>query len=309
MSLVLVLLIKLIPVYLLILLGFIAGKVLQVKKESIATLLIYTIAPVVVFNGVVTTPLTLSTLSLPLLFFCIGGIICGLFYWLGGFFWKTSERNILAFAAASGNTGYFGIPVALALFGESHLGFVVLSTLGLILFENSVGFFIVAKGNHTSREALIKLVTLPSLYAFILGVIVYSSHISLGSVLNDVMTSFRGAYTILGMMLLGLGMASVSRAHLDRPFTVLAFIAKFIVWPVVVGCIIFLDSTFWHFYTTDIYTVILLLSIVPLAANTVAFATQLRAHPEKAALTVLLSTLFAILYIPLFIAFVFPFLQ
>jgi predicted permease len=38
----------------------------------------------------------------------------------------------------------------------------------------------------------------------------------------------------------------------------------------------------------------ILLSVVPLAANTVAVATALRTEPEKSALTVLLSAAFAL---------------
>jgi predicted permease len=50
----------------------------------------------------------------------------------------------------------------------------------------------------------------------------------------------------------------------------------------------------------------LLMSIVPLASNTVAFATKLGVHPEKSAITVLASTLFVLFYIPLFVTFIFP---
>jgi malate permease and related proteins len=46
------------------------------------------------------------------------------------------------------------------------------------------------------------------------------------------------------------------------------------------------------------------MAIVPLAANTVALATELKVHPERAAIAVLLSTLFALFYIP-FMAYIF----
>lgn len=42
----------------------------------------------------------------------------------------------------------------------------------------------------------------------------------------------------------------------------------------------------------------LLISIVPLAANSVAIASILKAHPEKVATTVLVSTLIALVYVP-----------
>ncbi len=300
---------KLIFLYFLIFLGFIAGRALKIKRESIASLLIYIIAPAVVFNGVITTRLSASTLSLPLLFLVIGSLICLIFYFFGGFFWKTSERNILAFTAGSGNTGYFGLPVVLALFGERYLGIAVLLTLGIIFFEHSLGFFITAKGNHTVREAVVKLAKLPTLYAFLCGIVLQMWYVDIPSSLVDIFSYFRGTYTILGMMLIGLGMAGVTRASIDSQFTGMAFLGKFVVWPVFALAVVVFDMYNFRLWTMEIHRVILLLSVVPLASNTVAFATQLNTHPEKAALTVLLSTLFAIGYIPLFIFLIFPLLN
>jgi len=57
------------------------------------------------------------------------------------------------------------------------------------------------------------------------------------------------------------------------------------------------NFTFWPLFT--------LFSIFPIAANKVAFATELKVHPEKAALTVFLSTLFALFYIPLVVSLLF----
>jgi len=301
------LLLKLLPLYFIVFVGLLAGRYLGVKKESIAPLLIYIIAPVVIFNGVITTPLTTATLSLPVLFFVLACIFCAAFYFIGGFIWKGSEKNILAFTAGTGNTGYFGLPVVLALFGDEFLGIAVLSTLGFILYENSVGFYITAKGNHTAKEALKKVLMLPALYAFFVGVVINVSHLELSPLVFDTIASFRGAYIVLGMMLIGLGLSQVTRASLDYAFTGVSFLAKFFAWPIVIGLVIFLDLKYLHVYDPGIYKVMLLMSIVPLASNTVAYAAALNVHPEKAAISVLLSTLFALIYIPLFIIAFFNF--
>jgi len=290
---------KLIPLYVVIFLGYIAGRFLNVRKESIASLLIYIIAPIIVFHGVATTKLTPGVLSLPLLFFTIACILSLLFLWIGKSFWKDTTKNILAFTAGTGNTGYFGIPVALILFDESAVGFIVIAILGLMLYENSVGFFITARGHHTVKEALIKVVRLPTLYAFFLGVLVQLAAIPFGQALSDVMVSFRGAYSMLGMMMIGLGLASINRFSIDYLFLGLSFLAKFILWPLIMLLVIVFDNLWLRLYTPAIHKVLVLLSIVPLAANTVAFATELKAEPEKAALAVGLSTLFALFYIPL----------
>jgi malate permease and related proteins len=302
MQLFIPLLFKILPLYVLIFFGFIAGKLLHVQKESVARLLIYIITPFVVFNGTLRAHLTLSTLSLPLLFFCLSTISCIVFFYIAKYFYKGSEKNILAFAAGSGNVGYFGLPVAIAIFGDQVTPLVVLSILGFIVFENSVGFFVTARGEHTTRESILRVLRLPSIYAFMLGIVIQLFRVPLGEQYSTLAASFQGAYSVLGMMLIGLGVASFTRVSFDRVFIGIAFIAKFLCYPLLVLLIIALDSMFFQLYDAKTHSVMILLSIVPLAANTVAFATALKVHPEKAAMAVLLSTVFALVYIPFIVS-------
>ena len=51
-----------------------------------------------------------------------------------------------------------------------------------------------------------------------------------------------------------------------------------------------------------LYRVFLIMAIVPLASNTVALATELKAQSEKAAVAVLYSALFAVMYIPIVVS-------
>jgi malate permease and related proteins len=290
---------KIAPLYIVIFLGYISGKLLHVKKESIAPLLIYVIAPFVVFSGVIRAQISSGTLSLPLLFFTLACLISAIFYVLSSYIWKGSEKNIVGFTSGSGNTGYFGLPVAIAIFGQDIVPLIVLSVLGFITFENTLGFYITARGNFTAKESLLKVLKLPTVYAFLVGLFINLSGIDLGKPYLDLATNFQGAYSTLGMMLIGLGIASITKFEFDYKFIATTFLAKFITWPLAIAGVIFLDTNYFHLYTTQIHQVMILMSVVPLAANTVAVATELRTHPEKASMAVLLSTLFALFYIPL----------
>jgi hypothetical protein len=292
---------KLIPLYVFIILGFHAAKYLAVKKESVAALLIYIITPVVVFQSVATAPFSKGTFLLPLTFFFMATLAAVVFYFLGGYFFKDNIRNILAFAAGSGNTGYFGLPVALALFGDKAAAPVILSILGVVLFENTVGFYLTARGQYSARQALHKLFKLPALYAFLVGAAVSFYGLGLGPDLLVWTQNFRGAYSVLGMMMVGMAISGVGALAWDAGFNFLVFFAKFIFWPALVFGIIFLDRSVFHIFNPEIYRVLLLMSIVPLAANTVAFASLLNVQPAKASLAVLLTTTFALLYIPVFV--------
>ncbi len=293
------LLVKIIPLYFIILFGFLAGKFLNAKKETIASILIYIISPIIVFSGAIKTEITASNLSLPVVIFLFCSFMAVLFLFLSKFIWQDSTRNIISFAAGAGNMGYFGLPVALAIFGEQYLSLAVLCILGLIIYENSLGFYIVAKGNFTAKESFTKLLKLPAIYAFFIGITINFLGINLGKIYDSVVFNFQGAYTVLGMMVIGMALAGVKKIDFDIKFISLAFTAKFLVWPILMFGLIFLDNNFLHFFNEAIYRVMMLMAIVPMAANAVVYATLLRVHPEKTAMAVFLSTVFALFYIPL----------
>jgi len=303
MRIFLVLLLKILPLYALIILGYLAGKKLKARKETIASILIYVITPVVIFNSVYKTKLTPELLLLPVIFFILCCSISMFFYFSCSGIFKDSTRNILAFAAGTANTGYFGIPVAIELFGEELIGVFILGIMGFVFFENSLGFFITARGNHTVDEALKRLFRLPTIYAFLAGLLFNFLNIDLGHGFNSFSSHFIGCYAVLGMMLIGLGLSDMKEFTFDFKFLAATFLAKFVVWPLLVIGLIFFDSQFFHLFNSAVYKASFLISIVPLAANTVAFATELKAQPEKASMAVFLSTLFGLFYIPLLCSF------
>ena len=299
MSIFLLLLGKLFPLYALIVLGFLAGRLLDVKREMVARLLLYIIVPAVSFYGAATVPLNGAVLSLPFVFGAVCITMCALSYALARMMWKDTTKNILAYACGTGNNGYFGIPLVIMLFSDSAFGIAVVAGMGFLLYEVTLGFFIVAKGNFTFAQSVRKLLTLPILYAFLIGLAWNALHIPMPAPLNELLLHFRGAFTILGMMIIGMGFSSLKTLFVDVRFLLVSFFFKFILWPLAILSIVAADRMFFHLYGDTVHSVMVVLSMVPLAANTVIFATELKVHPEKAASAVFLSTLFALIYIPI----------
>jgi malate permease and related proteins len=293
------LVVKLIPLYIIIGLWLLASKKLHAQKETIAKFLIYIISPVVIFYWTYTATLDRQVFLLPLLFFVVASWISILFLGIGKIaFGDNKIKNILAFTAWTGNTGYFGLPVILALFDENAFSIAVLSILGFVLYENTVGFYITAKGNYSSKESLLKVLKLPTIYAFLFGLILNTSHIEIGEIATQTILNFKWAYIVLWMLIIGMGLSNINRSSFHINFLSLCFAAKFIVWPTIMLWVIFLDTNLFWLFTQDIYNIMILMSIVPLAANTIALATEFETYPEEVSLTVFLSTLFALLYIP-----------
>lgn len=295
-------LIKLLPLYFDILLGYIAGRIIKSNQETIYKLVLYIISPLVIFNGVANTRMDGAILSLPFLTFSISCGLCLLFYYLAKRVWADASKNIIAFTAGSGATGYFGVPLAMIVFDTQAVGVYMMALLGVSMYDNSLGYYMTVRGeSSTPTQCLLKVLRLPTLYAFLLGLVINYSGLSLPNFYHEFMTHIKGVYIVLGMMIIGIGLAGLTQFKLDAKFVGMAFCAKFLAWPSVVFFIIACDKAFFNFYNPVIHQVLILLSIVPLATTTVVMASLIKHHPEKTAAAVLLSTLFALIYIPVMI--------
>lgn len=298
MTLFLSLLYKVIPLYINIALGFIAGKKLHVDRESIAKLLFYIIAPVIIFCGVMNTELNLNILMLPLVIFGISSVLCYLVFYISRFLWKDSLVNLAAYSAGVANTGYFGLPVALMLFNDQGEGIYLMGLLGINLFENSVGYYVLARGTYSARECAVKLAQLPTLYAFVLALALNLLGFTLPQAMIELSQYFKGAFTVLGMMVIGFGISSLTRLSFDYKFIAVTFLTRFVLWPLAVFAVIWIDRIVFGMFDESICKAMILIASVPLAANMVVLASLFNIHPGIAATTVLLSTILALVIIP-----------
>lgn len=297
------LLIKLVPLYLLIIAGYILAKKTKISKETIATLLIYFLSPVVVFYGTTKAPDFKTLIIIPILFFILCATVGISFYFISKLWFKDQKSipNLMGFMAGSGNTGYFGLPLVIAFLGESQAYLAILCTLGLVIFENTLGYYFIAKSKFSIKEIWIKIIKLPVLYAYIFGVLLYIINITVPTNINDIILNIRGAYIVLGMMLIGISLANIAKFKVNLTFNFLAFIAKFIAFPLATFALISIDSALFGILDSNTKKVLLLLSITPLATNSVAYAIKLKVLPDQVAFAVLASTIFALFYIPVFI--------
>lgn len=300
------LLFKLLPLYLNILLGFLAGKILRTPREAIGKLMFYMINPLVMFNGILYTDINPSVLFLPIFVWAISSGFCLLFLRLSQHMWNDSTRNLTAFSSGTGNSGYFGLPLALLFLDKQGEGVYMMSMLGIALYESSVGFYVLAKGKHTAAECLQRLIRLPTLYALTAALILNYTKVPIPLFFSDFMCHIKGTFIVLGMMIVGISLAGLTHFKVDVKFLGMSLLAKFVAWPVLILAFVYIDAAALHFFSSDIHQALLLLSVVPLAVNTVVLATVLDAHPEKAAIAILISTLLALIYVPVMVIIFMP---
>lgn len=300
MTIFLTLLGKIIPLYFSIIFGAFSTLFLNCDKNSIAKILLYILTPSVVFNASLNVELNLTVIFLPIFFFLFSSLLAFLLLKIFKKIWSDNTANLLAFSASTGNAGNIGIPLAILFLEPNLVDIFIFSVLASILYQNSVGYYITAKGNFSVMQSLKKVFRLPIIYAFIFGIILNLIGFKLPDIFGNYVSYLKGAYAVLGMMLLGMGIEKMSSNNsFDIKFISLSLIIKFILWPILMLFFIFIDKNFIHFLNDGFYMIMFLFSIVPLAGNTVTIATILNVKPEKMSLTVFISTIVSLIYIPL----------
>jgi predicted permease len=299
MDIFLLLTLKLIPLYAIMAAGYLVTRYAKVDQRSIAPYLVYIILPVVVFDTAYRIEFTLSTVSLPLIIWMASAIIGLVWFLMARMVWSDGKHHIAGFGAGGSNFGYFGVPAAIALFGEEVRSIAILFMLAYLLFENTIGYMLIYPKKLPLPVLASKIFRLPAFYTLILGVLVNLSGITLPAFYSDFVGNVYGAFVILGSLLVGIGFAHFHKSNLHLGFLAFMLVAKFVVWPLAAMALIWIDTTWFQLYSPTIYRIIFLMSLVPVAANTVTYAALLKIKPGEASLVVIVSTLLSLVYIPL----------
>lgn len=298
MDILLLLIENIIPLYIIIAVGYIVGRWMDVNLPSMATVAIYVLAPVVNFGAMVNLSFDMNYIALPLSTFVASAIIGLITYNIAHYVWRDKTANLIGMGSVTGNTGYFGLPLVLALFGPEWAGVYLFMNMGMFLNEIGLGYYFGARGNADVKTAVLKVIKLPVIHALWLGLLANA----LGFELSESMTRYwnysTGAWVIIGMMLIGVALSKQKKLELDWKLMGWMFTPKFILWPLFGGLFIAVDILFFNNYDTTIYQLFVVFTCVPLAGNIVAFASNLDLHPERAATAVLISTLLGIITIP-----------
>ncbi|MGJ7462353.1 AEC family transporter [Halomonas sp. MA07-2] len=281
-------------------LGWLAARRLSIDPRPIATLLIYLVAPLTFFRGLTLGGPTPGYLLLTLAAFLVASLLAVAVHRLTRRAFAPQERALLAFSAGTGNTGYFGLPVAMVLLPPEGVTLYLFCVLGITLYEFTVGFYLSARGQFSVAESLAKIVRLPLVYAFLAALLVSGLDLTVPAAAMEGLTVFPATYTLLGMMIIGMTLGRVSLREMDGCFIGACVAVRCVIWPLLaLAAVLGLQAL--APLSTELALAILLLGVVPMAANVVVVAMELGIAPAKGALAVLLTTLAAPLLIPLYL--------
>lgn len=300
MSIFLSLLSKLFPLYATMGAGAALSRVAGNLTAGLATLQIYLVAPVIVFANMLKLQFVPELSLLPVLFLAIGTLISVATHFVSGRL-GSSYAPVLSQASGTANIGYLGVPIATILFPPDWMPVYFFTMLGGFVYESTLGYYWIARGAFSPREAIKSLLKLPILYALVAGLILNKFQFQLPEMWNGIVRDFMGAYAVLGALIVGFALANNKHLRVNPGFLAALLGLKWIVWPGLVwGALSLLRLTSWAVPEAG-EKVLLLMSFMPMAANSAAFAAILGLHPEETATAVVLSTLLSLFIVPFYV--------
>lgn len=300
MSLFFDLLDKLLPLYATMAAGFLLGKHFKNMGQALAQLQIYLFIPVVLFVSIVKLPFSPEVFFLPTLRFFISLTLSTAAYFIARRLWAP-YAPLLAQTSGCSNIGYFGVPVAAALFPPEMLAVYILAVVGGQLHEHSFGFFWMARGKHSPRDAVLRLLRTPLLYVVILGAVCSGLQLKIPPVWDRFSHDFIGSYIILGALIIGIGIAQQDKLRFNIKLNVVTTVLKFMISPVFTLLVLFLLRATPLAVPAKYEPIMILMSFMPMGANTAVLSALLDFHADESATAVALSTLLSIFLIPAFV--------
>lgn len=287
-----------IPLASLILLGYILGRCTTTDLKSVANLAILGFTPLVGLGAAAQLKFNAQLLVLPVITFMLASAVGLITFYFARPWLDKKMSALLPVASGSGNTGYFGLPVALAIMGPSAAGVYMLANLGVVIFETTLGYFFIARGQVDTRLALQRVLKLPLLYALVAGLIISALDTKLPDAALNLWQLAKGAYVCVGMMILGLALSQQKRFRIDSKLLLAGFGGKFILWPTLAVAFVSLDHAVLGLLNPVMHQCILIISAAPMAANLPAYAAQNNAEVAPAATLTLFSTMAAVVGLP-----------
>lgn len=289
----------LIPLVLLILLGWLVGKVQEIDLKSISTPLIYAFSPVVAFGSTAQLSFHGTLMLLPLLTLTMAAITGLVSFAIGQKLLREKDMCfLLPQATGSGNNGYYGLPLAMALFPPEQVGIYFLVMLGTTLHESTFGYYFVGRGHLTVKHAFQRVIRMPVLYAIVAGLLFSALHVPLDASVLKLWEVARGCYVGIGMMIIGLALSQHKKFAWEGDFIALSMFGKHVIWGLAAAAFIALDCTVFDLFDKTIHTMIAILVITPVGANTAAFAAQHNFKTQIAATVVFVTTVISFAALP-----------
>jgi predicted permease len=294
------------PIILLVALGVVLGRLRFLGPgfaEDLNKLVFWVALPALLFRSVARAahpgPQTFSLLGLLVAATCVGALAGWAAAWVLRL--PAESRGTLSQSAFRGNLAYIGIPVLAYAFvglpaGSEAFGTAVVVMAFLMAFFNILAVVVLSIGRDVEkpfRAALVSIFSNPLLLAGMAGVPFALTRTMLPPFLDRTLESLGGAAVPIALLCIG---SSLAHAHLGRRLG--AIVAAAALKTVFLPVLVYFCAPLFGICGPD-FRIAMVLSACPTAAAAFVMAGQMKGDAPLASGSIILSTVFAGISIPL----------
>jgi len=286
-----VLLPAIIPVALIILIGFIGARTLSLESQTLSQLTLYILAPALVADSLYRTTLSIQTSTVLVASFAITSLLLYLLAWGLGKICKLPEPSQKSLIASTlfPNNGNLGLPVSAFAFNTPGLERAVVYMIASSLLMFGIGPALL-KGSRVTKGLRFTL-KLPLFWAILGGLSLRLLSIELPLRLDEGIQQLGAAAIPIALIILGMQLAS-TRFEVGI-YEICAATLRLLGGPLIA----YIVGTIWQLQGLDLQ-VLVLQSAMPTAVNTVVLV-AFGGDAPRVARTVVVSTLMSFFTLPL----------
>lgn len=285
------------PVFLLVLTGYIAQKTLQLNVKSISAFVLYILFPALCFRTFYHAEVKMDylwivtySLALSLAVIILVKAVCVVKKY------DEFTESGLILSTAFMNNGNLGIPIILFAYGSAGFYYAVPIAVIHIVIMNILGIYYAAKGKSGIRQALIETMKMPILYALFLALFFNFLGFSLPENILKVIELAADAAVPSITIVLGLQLANIKLMQIEVEKVSLALVIRLIVSPLIAYIIVSILPV-----DPFLGKIMILAAAMPTAVITTLFAVQYDSEPGLVSSVTLFSTLISAVTLPLII--------
>ncbi len=215
---------------------------------------------------------------------------------------KADRRDVFEYAIIFSNAAFMGFPVLSEIYGDKALFYAVIFNLGFNFMVWTYGIHIFERGKtqNGKKEKLsskLKHMINPGIIAMIVGFTMFAFGLKFPAPIYRILELLGNITTPISMIFIGLILAEsdVKDIFVDKMITVVSF-TRLVVMPLIMFGLLSLFKV-----SGLILSVAVVITAMPIAANTAIFSQRHGGNFKLASLLVFQSTVFSIVTIPILV--------
>ena len=292
------------PISVPVIAGVLLTRFMGMEIKALLTVVLYVLAPAMVFANLSTVQITFTELSRVAMFFAINATLMWAISFAAGKILRLPDagRAGLSLIATLTNAVNYGLPLVQLAYGQAGLEKAAVLVVFMLIFTNTMGVYFAARSNFSVRQAIVAIFKLPAIYAVFLALLLRFTGLSLPSGLNKGVNMLAGAHSPIMLTVLGAQMARVKNKALggDRQLMFYSGLGlRMLVSPVVAFFVLNILRV-----EGILFPVLLILASMPVAVNAGVLAENFDAAPDVVSKCILWTTLSSFVALPVLISLV-----